>query len=65
MPQITGIDGYSGQVIIAADDLPEDGWQVHLLRALGTDVWPWLKDRSPITKAEREQALGYDPASGV
>lgn len=52
-------------MIIAADDLPEDGRQVHLLRALGTDVWPWLKDRSPITKAEREQALGYDPASGV
>ncbi|GFG99103.1 hypothetical protein LFT51_02105 [Mycobacterium intracellulare subsp. chimaera] len=48
-----------------ADDLPEDGRQVHLLRTLGTDVWPLLKDRSPVAKAEREQALGYDPAAGV
>lgn len=36
-----------------------------LLDVLRTEIWPLLKDRSPITKAEREQALGYDPATGV
>jgi antitoxin VapB len=36
-----------------------------LLDVLRDEVWPLLPDRSPITKAERELALGYDPTSGV
>ena len=36
-----------------------------LLDVLSAEIWPLLTDRSPITKAEREQALGYDPATGV
>jgi len=36
-----------------------------LLDVLSTEIWPLLTDRSPISKAEREQALGYDPATGV
>ena len=36
-----------------------------LLDVLSTEIWPLLTDRSPITTAEREQALGYDPATGV
>lgn len=36
-----------------------------LLDVLRTEIWPLLNDRSPITKTEREQALGYDPATGV
>lgn len=30
-----------------------------------TEIWPLLSDRTPITKAEREQILGYDPETGV
>lgn len=36
-----------------------------LLDVLRNEVWPLVSDRSPITKAEREQVLGYDPTSGV
>lgn len=36
-----------------------------LLDVLATEIWPLLKDRSPISKSEREQALGYDSATGV
>lgn len=36
-----------------------------LLEVLSAEIWPLLTDRSPITKAEREQALGYDAATGV
>ncbi|ETW26689.1 type II toxin-antitoxin system VapB family antitoxin [Mycobacterium gastri] len=36
-----------------------------LLEVLESEIWPLLKDRSPITKAEREHVLGYDPATGV
>lgn len=36
-----------------------------LLDVLQAEIWPLLADRSPITKEEREQALGYDPAIGV
>lgn len=36
-----------------------------LLKVLNTEIWPLLSDGSPITKAEREQILGYDPATGV
>jgi antitoxin VapB len=36
-----------------------------LLDVLKTEIWPLLDDRSPITKTEREQALGYDTATGV
>jgi antitoxin VapB len=36
-----------------------------LLEVLRTEIWPLLPDGAPITKAEREQALGYDAATGV
>lgn len=36
-----------------------------LLEVLSTEIWPLLTDRSPITKADRERALGYDPSTGV
>lgn len=36
-----------------------------LLNVLDTEIWPLLTDRSPVTKAERERALGYDSATGV
>lgn len=37
----------------------------HLLEVMRTEIWPLLPDREPITKAEREQILGYDPETGV
>lgn len=36
-----------------------------LLEVLRTEIWPLLTDRSPISKSERERALGYDSATGV
>jgi antitoxin VapB len=36
-----------------------------LLDVLNDEIWPLLTDRSPISKAERERALGYDSATGV
>jgi antitoxin VapB len=36
-----------------------------LLDVLSAEIWPLLTDRSPITKSERERALGYDAATGV
>ncbi len=36
-----------------------------LLDVLDTEIWPLLNDGAPITKAEREQILGYNPATGV
>lgn len=36
-----------------------------LLVVLNTEIWPLLNDGTPISKAEREQILGYDPATGV
>lgn len=36
-----------------------------LLDVLKHEIWPLLHDRTPITKSEREQALGYDTATGV
>ncbi|MGE2817908.1 type II toxin-antitoxin system VapB family antitoxin [Mycobacterium heidelbergense] len=36
-----------------------------LLDVLKTEIWPLLDERTPITKPEREQALGYDLATGV
>lgn len=39
--------------------------EAQLLDILRTEIWPLLADRSPITKLEREQILGYDPATGV
>jgi len=36
-----------------------------LLEVLDTEIWPLLTNRAPITKAEREEALGYDAATGV
>lgn len=44
------------------------GWTLAgdgLLDVLGAEIWPLLTDRSPITKSERERALGYDSASGM
>ncbi|WP_293003387.1 type II toxin-antitoxin system VapB family antitoxin [Mycobacterium sp.] len=36
-----------------------------LLDVLHNEIWPLLPAGGPITKAEREQALGYDPETGV
>lgn len=36
-----------------------------LLDVMRTEVWPLLRDRTPITKREREEILGYDPDTGV
>lgn len=36
-----------------------------LLDVLRREVWPLLSDHRPFTKAQREEALGYDPARGV
>lgn len=36
-----------------------------LLGVLGDEIWPLLSDRTPITKSEREDILGYGPAMGV
>lgn len=36
-----------------------------LLAVMRTEIWPLLPDRAPITRAEREQILGYDPETGV
>jgi len=35
------------------------------LLAMRTEVWPLLPDHAPIAKAEYEDILGYDPATGV
>lgn len=36
-----------------------------LLEVMRTEVWPLLDDRRPVSKAEREQILGYEPGTGV
>lgn len=36
-----------------------------LLGVLRTEIWPLLHNRTPITKSEREEALGHDSATGV
>lgn len=36
-----------------------------LLEVMNTEIWPLLPAQPPITKAEREHILGYDPAIGV
>jgi antitoxin VapB len=36
-----------------------------LLDVMTNEIWPMLNDGKPITKAEREQVLGYDPTTGV
>lgn len=43
------------------DPLPE----AELAMREDLDVWPPILDTTPITKAEREQILGYDPKTGV
>jgi antitoxin VapB len=30
-----------------------------------TEIWPLLPDQTAITKADREDILGYDPETGV
>ncbi|HZA12195.1 type II toxin-antitoxin system VapB family antitoxin [Mycobacterium sp.] len=39
--------------------------QAQLLDVLRTEIWPLITDRTPITKREREEILGYDPNTGV
>jgi antitoxin VapB len=39
--------------------------QARLLDVMRTEIWPLLADRSPITKREREEILGYDAQAGV
>ena len=36
-----------------------------LLGVMRTEIWPLLTDRTPITKPEREEILGYDAQTGV
>ncbi len=36
-----------------------------LLDVMRNEIWPLLPDRTPITRQEREQILGYDPETGV
>lgn len=36
-----------------------------LLSVMRTEIWPLLTDRTPITKREREEILGYDAETGV
>ncbi|MCT7658055.1 hypothetical protein [Mycobacterium deserti] len=59
-----GIVGLVEQ-IAAADhhDTERDGNP--LLDVLSREVRPLLGDRRPFTKIEREEALGYDPNTGV
>lgn len=42
-----------------------DGGGDKLLDVLRREVWPLLSDHRPFTKAQREEALGYDPARGI
>jgi antitoxin VapB len=42
-----------------------DDRQARLLDVLRTEIWPLLADRTPITKGEREEILGYDPGTGA
>jgi antitoxin VapB len=39
--------------------------QAQLLDVMRAEIWPLLTDRTPITKREREEILGYDPETGV
>jgi antitoxin VapB len=36
-----------------------------LLEVMRTEIWPLLDARRPLSKADREDILGYDPATGV
>lgn len=36
-----------------------------ILEVLATEIWPTLPDRTPITKEQREDILGYDSETGV
>jgi antitoxin VapB len=36
-----------------------------LLDVMRTEIWPLLPDQTAITKADREDILGYDPETGV
>ena len=36
-----------------------------LLDVMRTEIWPLLPDRTPITKQDREEILGYNPTTGV
>jgi antitoxin VapB len=44
---------------------PAGNREEQLLDVLRTEIWPLLSDRTPITKREREEILGYDPETGV
>ena len=39
--------------------------QEQLLSVMRTEIWPLLTDRTPITKRQREEILGYDAETGV
>ena len=43
----------------------DDDRVAHLLDVVRTEIWPLLPAQPPITKAEREQILGFDPEDGV
>ncbi|MBS0338455.1 MAG: antitoxin VapB36 [Proteobacteria bacterium] len=47
------------------DDQDDADGRDKLLDVLSREVWPLLSDHRPVTKAQREEILGYDPDSGV
>lgn len=36
-----------------------------LMEVMRTEIWPLLRDRRPVSKADREDILGYAPGAGV
>ncbi|AGB27113.1 hypothetical protein Mycsm_07013 (plasmid) [Mycobacterium sp. JS623] len=46
--------------IVQRPDRAED-----LLEVMRTEIRPLITDRRPVLRSEREQTLGYDPATGV
>ena len=43
----------------------DDDRVAHLLDVMRAEIWPLLPAQPPVTKAEREQILGFDPEDGV
>lgn len=50
---------------LALLEAQHDDRVTHLLDVMRTEIWPLLPAQPPITKAEREQLLGFDPEVGA
>ena len=63
------VKAYLARASLAGGSMAEDRDNAdggdRLLDVLRREVWPLLSDHRPLTKAQREEALGYDPARGV